>query len=218
MCELIDPPMAPDDAGLATAVRRRKDTASGRYGLFEILLDAANTPARLERLLVALRDNMTPRPQRIILLFGCNGEEDADLRRFMGEVAHYRADIVVITNDSPRRENPSDIVDDITAGFPERVFCAYPWADWNYLQDPGNIDQVRPCTWRWHQQSCSGMTFAGAVLGCASDQNARAACMLHCYQCCLLLVRISSKCREVQRCALLLRSCRRKLVDLLLAR
>ena len=57
----------------------------------------------------------------------------------MGSVAHYHADIVIITSDSPAKEAPDEIIDDIVAGFPEDVldrselWVLSPW------QDPGRV-------------------------------------------------------------------------------
>jgi len=55
---------------------------------FGVIIDSANTPRALSRLLDSVRD-MGPR--RIILVVGCEGEQDRDARPFVGEIAHYKA-------------------------------------------------------------------------------------------------------------------------------
>lgn len=51
------------------------------------MIDAADTPERLSRLLDSIRETG---PRRIILVFGCEGERDKMIRPFMGEIAHWK--------------------------------------------------------------------------------------------------------------------------------
>lgn len=68
-------------------------------------------------------------------MFGCKGDTDKELRAEMGAAAHNKADVVIITNDSPGHDHPADVVADIVAGFPEEVRDRYslwvhtPWQD-----------------------------------------------------------------------------------------
>lgn len=80
---------------------------------FIILLDYAHTPDALERVLSTIR-GLTER--RIITVFGCGGDRDRGKRPLMGSVAVRYSDMVIITSDNPRTEDPLKIIEDIRAG------------------------------------------------------------------------------------------------------
>jgi UDP-N-acetylmuramoyl-L-alanyl-D-glutamate--2,6-diaminopimelate ligase len=52
----------------------------------------------------------------VITLFGCGGEKDRTKRPVMGEVAGRLSDLVVVTSDNPRSEDPLTIISDIVVG------------------------------------------------------------------------------------------------------
>jgi len=78
------------------------------------IVDYAHTPDALENVLVTLTD--LPHKQ-IITVFGCGGDRDALKRPQMAQIAEKYSDIVIITNDNPRTEDPEKIIADIAKGF-----------------------------------------------------------------------------------------------------
>ena len=73
---------------------------------FLILVDYAHTPDGLDVLLRAARPHA---PGRIIAVFGCGGARDSDKRPKMGAIAARQADVVIVTDDNPRSEEPAAI-------------------------------------------------------------------------------------------------------------
>ena len=78
-----------------------------------VLRDYAHTPDAIERALAAIRPFTEG---RIILVFGCGGDRDRGKRAEMGKAAENGADVVIITSDNPRTEDPNQILDDIEMG------------------------------------------------------------------------------------------------------
>ncbi len=71
-----------------------------------VFVDYAHTPDGLDVLLRAARPHA---PGRIIVVFGCGGDRDTDKRPKMGAIASRQADVVIVTDDNPRSEEPSAI-------------------------------------------------------------------------------------------------------------
>lgn len=80
---------------------------------YKVIIDYAHTPESLRQTLLSLKN--FPH-SRIITVFGCGGDRDASKRSLMGKTASELSDIVVITSDNPRNEEPMNIIDDILAG------------------------------------------------------------------------------------------------------
>lgn len=98
-------------------VRGRLETVPNDRGVL-VAVDYAHTPDALAAALGAVRDLV---PGRSILVFGCGGDRDAGKRPQMGEVARRLADVVVVTSDNPRSEDPLQIIADILQGTSESV-------------------------------------------------------------------------------------------------
>ncbi|MCO5215941.1 MAG: UDP-N-acetylmuramoyl-L-alanyl-D-glutamate--2,6-diaminopimelate ligase [Thermomicrobiales bacterium] len=81
---------------------------------FGVVVDYAHTPASLEKILTLLR-GLAPQ-NRLIVVSGSAGERDIEKRPLQGRVMAELADVVVITSEDPRNEDPMAIIEEIAAG------------------------------------------------------------------------------------------------------
>jgi UDP-N-acetylmuramyl-tripeptide synthetase len=82
-----------------------------------VVIDYAHTPDALEKALVALRPTVAA-GHRLVCVFGCGGDRDPGKRPLMGSAAAKLADLLVVTSDNPRSEDPHAIIAQILQGIP----------------------------------------------------------------------------------------------------
>lgn len=80
------------------------------------LVDYAHTPAALAVAIEEARRIAQQRDGKVIVVFGCGGNRDDAKRPLMGEVASRLSDLVIITTDNPRTEDPIQIATQIASG------------------------------------------------------------------------------------------------------
>jgi len=103
---------------IATGLEKRIKV-SGRFESvdmgqpFSVIVDYAHTPDGMEKVLSLAKKLQ---PKRLITVFGCGGDRDKEKRPIMGQIAAQYSDMVVLTADNPRNEDPEQIIDQIVAG------------------------------------------------------------------------------------------------------
>jgi UDP-N-acetylmuramoyl-L-alanyl-D-glutamate--2,6-diaminopimelate ligase len=111
---------------IAAAARELKQ-APGRFQTvpgpveagFAVVVDYAHTDDALRNLIALARELVKERGSRVITLFGCGGDRDRGKRPRMGRAAAEGSDLVVLTSDNPRSEEPMAIIAEALAGVRE---------------------------------------------------------------------------------------------------
>jgi UDP-N-acetylmuramoyl-L-alanyl-D-glutamate--2,6-diaminopimelate ligase len=86
---------------------------------FTVVVDYAHTDDALRNLIALARDMVKERGGRVITLFGCGGDRDRTKRPRMGRAAGEGSDLVVLTSDNPRSEEPMAIIEEALVGVRE---------------------------------------------------------------------------------------------------
>ncbi len=81
-----------------------------------VVVDYAHTDDALRNLLTLARELVAPQNGRVITLFGCGGDRDRSKRTKMGRAAGEGSDLVILTSDNPRSEDPAVIIAEAFAG------------------------------------------------------------------------------------------------------
>ena len=108
-------------AAKVKAVPGRFETVRNDLGI-TVAVDYAHTPDALENLIGLARNFVGT--SKVITMFGCGGDRDKTKRPKMGKVAARGSDLVVVTSDNPRSEDPVTIIEEILVGVREtQVEC-----------------------------------------------------------------------------------------------
>jgi len=110
-----DPDEVFDTLGDLATVRGRMQLAARRDNGASVYVDYAHTPDALETALQAMRPHVLG---RLIVVFGAGGDRDRSKRPLMGKAAAANAEVVFVTDDNPRGEDPAAIRADVLSGCP----------------------------------------------------------------------------------------------------
>jgi UDP-N-acetylmuramoyl-L-alanyl-D-glutamate--2,6-diaminopimelate ligase len=119
----LEIPIATIDEGIS-----RLEVVPGRFQIvdegqpFHVVVDYAHADDAMRNLIATARE-LVP-SGRIITLFGAGGERDRSTRPLMGEAAGSLSDLVILTSDNPRSEDPLRIINDVVVGL-QKVVANY---------------------------------------------------------------------------------------------
>ena len=99
-----------------SGVRGRMQLAATRENGAAVYVDYAHTPDAIQTALRALRPHVMG---RLVVVFGAGGDRDRTKRPLMGQAARENADVLFVTDDNPRSEDPAAIRAEIMAACPE---------------------------------------------------------------------------------------------------
>ena len=115
-----------DTLNMLTTVRGRMQYAARRDNGAAVFVDYAHTPDAIETALSAMRPHVMG---RLIVVVGAGGDRDRTKRPLMGRAAADHADVVFVTDDNPRHEDPANIRAEVLKGANEGQAEVYEVGD-----------------------------------------------------------------------------------------
>lgn len=97
-----------------------RNEQTGKIGI----VDYAHTPDALEKILQTIK-SIRKTDQKIITVVGCGGDRDTQKRSVMGKIASNESDLLILTSDNPRSEDPDQIIKQMESGIPESKKMIY---------------------------------------------------------------------------------------------
>ncbi|MEP0964431.1 MAG: UDP-N-acetylmuramoyl-L-alanyl-D-glutamate--2,6-diaminopimelate ligase [Roseobacter sp.] len=113
-----DPAEVFDTLDQLTTVRGRMQLAATRENGASVFVDFAHTPDAVATAIKALRPHVLG---RLIVIIGAGGDRDTTKRPLMGQAAAEHADLVIVTDDNPRSEDPATIRAAVLLGAPDAM-------------------------------------------------------------------------------------------------
>lgn len=101
-----------DKIGKLKGVNGRLEKVENNKNIY-VFVDYAHTPDALDNVLKSIESFAK---RRIITVFGCGGNREKEKRPIMGSIAQQYSDLIIVTSDNPRYEEPIDIIEDILRG------------------------------------------------------------------------------------------------------
>ncbi len=99
------------------SVPGRLESIANDHGV-NVIVDYAHSPDALENVLKTVRPITR---KRLITVFGCGGNRSQEKRPVMGQIAAKNSDIIIVTSDNPRKEEPEAIINQIMTGMTEEL-------------------------------------------------------------------------------------------------
>jgi len=110
---------------------------------FEVVVDYAHTPSSFQTIFPPLQQRIKKTDGRIISLFGSPGERDTKKRYEQGKISALYSDIVILTDEDPRGENPMAILEEIARGCCAARECEFFINDKNLFLIPDRPAAIR---------------------------------------------------------------------------
>lgn len=92
-----------------------------KVGSANVFVDYAHKVEALEKVMKVMRNSFKG---KVVVVFGCGGNRDKEKRPLMGRIAAQYADVVIVTDDNPRKEDPQQIRKEVLDGCPEAIEIA----------------------------------------------------------------------------------------------
>ena len=120
ICDILNLPFDKVKEGLTYI-----NPVEGRFNIinlndYNVVIDYAHTPDGLENVLKTAKQ--LSGDKKVVVIFGCGGNRDRQKRPLMGKIASQIADVVILTSDNPRYEQPMSIIEDIKKGIEGKCF------------------------------------------------------------------------------------------------